>query len=452
VRRVVILAFIWGWSFLFIKVAVAGMTPTTVAGLRIALGAAALLATCKISGQHLPRDMTTWRHFAFMGVMYSAVPFTLLAWGEQRSTSALAAVCNATTPLFTAIAVSVTMGERLLRVQKAGLLVGFAGVALAAGLSVNDLTKSSTAGGLAAVAAAACYGVAFAYARRHLFDIAPLVAASGQLIVATVIMLPFAVGTSVISGIHLTPTRVMAICVLGLVNTGLAYAINYASIAEIGPTKASLVTYLVPVVAVTVGVVFLGEPFEGRLLVGAAVIVAGVALVQGRINQRVRRVPLVGGLLAALLLGGCSRAVGASQGSGSACGPSTQEVLDSLSTLHLLPGAPDPPYRTNPPTSGAHRVGLYPRGVVDQPIPRPVQVALLEKGSVIVQYRPGTVNANALNVLAATNVLVTVAPNPTLPAPVVATAWTWKLTCRAVSVPAVHAFVATHAGRGPGRP
>jgi hypothetical protein len=161
---------------------------------------------------------------------------------------------------------------------------------------------------------------------------------------------------------------------------------------------------------------------------------------------------VVGGLLAALLLGGCS---GASTTGGTAsgvCDPPTREAVDALSTLHLLPGAPDPAYQTNPPTSGAHRVGLYPRGVIDQPISRPVQVALLEKGSVIVQYLPGTNNATALASLASGNVLVTVAPNSTLPAPIVATAWTWKLTCRSASLAPVEAFVKAHAGQGPGRP
>ena len=449
-RRVVLLALIWGWSFLFIKVAVAGMTPSTVAGARITLGAVALLVTCRISGQRLPRDLTMWRHFAFMGLFYSAIPFTLLAWGEQRTTSALAAVCNATTPLFTAVAVSMVLGERLRRGQKIGLLVGLAGVAVAAGLTVSDLTKSSTVGGLAAVGAAACYGAAFAYARRYLADIPPLVAASGQLVMAAVMIAPFAITTTVVSGIVLTPTRLLAVLLLGVVNTGFAYALNYASIAEIGPTKASLVTYLVPIVAVTVGVIFLNEPFQGRLVIGTLIIIAGVALVQLRVDPGLRKMPVVGGILALLLIGGCASSSGGSATTG--CGPPVHEVLDSNSTLHLLPAAPEPTYLTDPPTSGAHRVGLYPRGVLDQSIPRPVQVALLEKGSVVVQYRPGTLNNAALSALAQNNVLVTIAPNPDLPAPVVATAWTWKAVCQSVTLPALRRFVAVHAGHGPGTP
>ena len=447
-RRVVLLALIWGWSFLFIKVAVAGMTPTTVAGQRISLGALTLLVTCRLSGQRLPRDITMWRHFAFMGLFYSAVPFTLLAWGEQRTTSALAAVCNATTPLFTALAVSVVIGERLRRGQKIGLLIGLLGVAVAAGLSVSDLTKSSTVGGLAAVGAAACYGAAFAYARRYLADVPPLVSASGQLLMAAVMIAPFALTTTYMSGISLTPTRALAVLVLGVVNTGFAYVLNYASIAELGPTRASLVTYLVPIVAVTVGVVFLGEMFQGRLVVGTLIIIGGVALVQVRVTPRLRRLPLVGGVLALLLLGGCA---GHAQ-SATTCGAPVHEALDSNSILHLLPGAAEPPYLTDPPTSGAHRVGLYPRGVLDQPIPRPIQVALLEKGSVVVQYRPGTTDSGGLGALAKNNVLVTVAPNPDLPQAVVATAWTWKMTCQSVTLPALARFVAQHAGHGPGTP
>lgn len=292
-RRVVGLAFIWGWSFLFIKVAVRGMTPPTVAFTRVALGMVVMLVVLRVRGLSMPRDLRTWRHFAVMGLLYSAVPFTLLAWAEQpgRATSALAAVVNASTPLFAAIFAAAVLSERLKPVQLVGLLVGFGGVSVAAGVGGADLASSSLTGVAAAVVASACYGFSFAYAQRNIVGIPPLVAACGQLITAAVFVAPVAAFTTAHEGVSLNGRIIVAITLLGVVGTGFAYLINYRTIADIGPTRASLVTYLVPVVAVTVGVVFLGEPFHIRLLVGGALIIFGIALLQERL-ARLRRVPV----------------------------------------------------------------------------------------------------------------------------------------------------------------
>jgi drug/metabolite transporter (DMT)-like permease len=285
VRRLALLALIWGWSFLFIKVGVEGMTPTAVAGARISLGAIVMFGILRARGTRLPRDRTLWRHFAVMGLVYSSIPFTLLAWGEQHITSALTAVLNASTPLFAALLTAVMLGERLRRSQFVGLALGFAGVAVAAGVGAADLTGSSLSGGAAAVGAAACYGLGFAYARRNLSGVPPLVASTGQLLAATAIIGPAAIATTISHGADLAPHRVLAILILGVVGTGFAYVLNYRSIAELGPTRASVVTQLVPVVAVAVGVVFLHEPFHLRLLLGGGLTLFGVAL----LNERIRR-------------------------------------------------------------------------------------------------------------------------------------------------------------------
>lgn len=128
VRRLLILAFIWGWSFLFIKVAVGGITPSTVAWARITLGAAVLLVVLRSQGGDVPLDRTHLRHFTIAAVAGNVVPFTLLAWGEQYITSALTAVLNASTPLFTAVFAAIGLSERLRPVQVAGLTLGITGV------------------------------------------------------------------------------------------------------------------------------------------------------------------------------------------------------------------------------------------------------------------------------------------------------------------------------------
>jgi drug/metabolite transporter (DMT)-like permease len=285
-RRLALLAFIWGWSFLFIKVAVEGMTPPTVAATRVALGFAVLLTVVRVRGLRLPTGTVWWRHFVVVALAGSVLPFTLLAWGEQHVSSALTSVLNASTPLFAALFVAAFLGERLRPVQVAGLLLGFVGVGVAAGLAGADLAESSLAGEAAAVLAGVGYGISFAYTKRHLVGIPPLVAATGQLAAGTALLLPAAVVTTVRDGIALTPRRVLAISLLGVFGTGIAYVLNYRSIAELGPTMASVVTYLIPVVAVVVGVVFLDERFELRLLVGGALTVAGIALLNGRPLRR----------------------------------------------------------------------------------------------------------------------------------------------------------------------
>jgi drug/metabolite transporter (DMT)-like permease len=225
-------------------------------------------------------------------VFANILPFTMLAWGEERITSALTAVLNASTPLFTALAASLYLRTKLGRREAVGLIVGLAGVAVAAGVGGADLAGSSVSGSLAAVAAGACYGFALTYAAKHQMGTSALVAAAGQLSAGTVLLTPVAIATSVTSGIDLEPHRVVAVVLLGAVGTGIAYLIYYQLVAELGPTTTSLVTYLVPVTAVAVGIAFLDESFHVRVLLGAAMIVLGIALVQRRLRLPGRRVPL----------------------------------------------------------------------------------------------------------------------------------------------------------------
>lgn len=281
-RRLLLLGFIWGWSFLFMKVAVEGMSPATVTWGRVTLGATVLYAVAWRRQLRVPFDRVMLRHFAVTGILGTAVPFTLLAWGEERISSALTSVLNASTPLFTALFAAAIGQERLRRAQVAGLAIGIVGVSVAAGLGGSDLEGSSLAGSLAAIGAGAGYGLTMVYARRHLSGVPPLVAACGQLLVGAVVMAPVAAATTATGGLSLSPTRVASIVLLGVVGTGLAFLIHYANITEMGATKASLVTYLVPVVAVVVGILALDETFEWGLPAGGALALVGIALVTRR--------------------------------------------------------------------------------------------------------------------------------------------------------------------------
>ncbi|MEY2404986.1 MAG: hypothetical protein QOD38_2537 [Acidimicrobiaceae bacterium] len=446
-RRLLLLAFIWGWSFLFIKVAVEGMSPPTVACARVALGAIVLLITLRSTGRSLPRDRVLWRHFTIAAAFGNAVPFTLLAWGEERITSALTSVLNASTPLFTAVIAALFLKDRLKPLQIGGLLLGFVGVGVAAGFGAGDLGDSSVIGSLAAVTAGLFYGIAFVYMRRNLTGIEPTVAAAGQLLMATVLLLPFAAATSASSGLHLTVRRAAAITALGVVGTGVAYILNYRILREVGATRASVVTYIVPVVAVAVGVVVLGERFEWRLVWGGALTVTGIVLLRERRPIRVP-IPSAAAVLLVLVLLAVPLAACSGGESGASCSTAHAEPINP-DLRHVITGGAEPAYTTDPPTSGPHTPGAVPQGVLDHPLSRPSQVGVLESGAVLLQYRDLSADEQrALGALATDNAVV--APNPSLPERVVATAWLFKQSCSAVDTAALRSFIRTRAGHGPG--
>jgi drug/metabolite transporter (DMT)-like permease len=282
VRRLILLAGIWGWSFLLIKVIVEGAPPSFLAWGRIALGMLVVFAFLRRAGQGLPARRY-WGHLLVLGLTMSVLPFMLIGWGEQRIASALTAVVNACTPLFAAAFAAWLLGERLRRPQLAGLLVGFLGVAVVAGVGGGDLAGSSLAGVLAVVLASAGYGFGFAYAHRFTEGLSALQLSLGQLLAGTLLLAPVAAGDLAGGRVDLGPLGLLCLLLLGALGTGYAYLLNYRTLQESGATVASLVTYLVPIVGVAAGVLVLGEPFSVRLVLGGLVVVLGVALVQGRL-------------------------------------------------------------------------------------------------------------------------------------------------------------------------
>lgn len=298
--RLALLACIWGASFLLIKLALGAFTPAQVVLVRLAAGAAVLMGILALRRQRLPHGWAVWGHLGAMGVVANVMPFFLFAWAEQRITSGLAGVLNGTTPLFTLMIASLALpDEKLTRTRLAGFLVGFAGVVLVvgpwrlseagsgAGSGAGLGVWQTVAGQAACLLAAACYGVGFVYTRLFLSGRGrPLPLAAGQLSAATVVMvvlMPLVGGRSPSAG---SPAglAVAAAVTLGAVGTGLAYLLYYRLIAESGATSASAVTYLIPIVAVALGVVVMAEPVRWNLFAGAAVVLVGVGLAEGRLR------------------------------------------------------------------------------------------------------------------------------------------------------------------------
>jgi drug/metabolite transporter (DMT)-like permease len=288
VRRLFLLAFIWGWSFLFIKVILEDAPPTFLAWGRIALGLAVLMVAMRGRGEPLP-ERRYWGHLVVMGLAMSALPFLLIGWGEEHISSALASVLNACTPLFAAGFAAALLGERLRPPQLLGVAVGFLGVAVVAGVGGGDLAGSSLLGSAAVVLASAGYGFGFAYANRFTTGLSALQLSFGQLLAATFLLAPVAAADVFAGRVDLGLQAALCLFLLGALGTGYAYLLNYRTLQESGATVASLVTYLVPLVAVAAGVLVLGEPFSLRLVLGGLIVILGVALVQGRLLGPRRR-------------------------------------------------------------------------------------------------------------------------------------------------------------------
>jgi drug/metabolite transporter (DMT)-like permease len=287
--RLVLLASIWGMSFLFIKVCDGSLAPLQVALGRNILGAVILLLILATRREGLPREKRVWLHLSVVALLFNVIPFVLFAYGETRTTSVLAGIWNATTPLFTLpLAVLVIPAFRPSRRQVTGAVIGFLGVLIVLGVW-QGFGGSAFIGNLACLGAAACYGLAFPYTRRNLSgrSESTTVLATSQLlcgIVMLAVVTPF-----VTSAPTSMPLNVIgSLLALGMLGTGIAYILNYSIIRDAGPASASTVTYLVPLVSTAVGVALLGEPLTWYEPVGALVVIAGVAVSQGRL----RRFPL----------------------------------------------------------------------------------------------------------------------------------------------------------------
>jgi len=272
----------WGASFLFIKVAVEELAPIDVALGRTAIGALTLIAILLATRTALPRGARLWGHLLIAGTLFNAVPFALFAYGEERVSSVLAGIWNATTPLLTLLVVlAVLPGERPTRRRIAGLLIGFAGVLVVLG-PWRDLGGSALAGQLMCLGAAACYALGFGHTRRFLAGRSEsgIALASGQLLCATVLL---TIATAVAGGAPpaLGGDTVASMLCLGALGSGVAYLLNYSIIRRAGATTASTVTYLIPLFSTVLGVVVLGEALSWNQPAGAAIVLAGVAIANG---------------------------------------------------------------------------------------------------------------------------------------------------------------------------
>jgi len=290
VARFLLLALLWGSSFTLIKVSLEGLTPGQLVLSRLILGAAVLLSIAAVRKVALPRSAQIWGHIAAAGLFGNVIPFLLLSYGEKTTGAGIAGVLIGASPLLTlALATAALPTERATSRKAVGLLLGFIGVVLLIG--PWDEALGSFSGRLACFGAAVSYAIGFVYVRKYLspLGLAPLSLAASQLVAAAVlqaVVTPFLAWRTP----GFTGPVTLSIVLLGVLSTGLAYVLYFRLIGDVGATTASAVNYVVPVFAVLVSVLFLGEHVTWNLLAGGLVVLVGVAYAENRLGQ-IRKTP-----------------------------------------------------------------------------------------------------------------------------------------------------------------
>jgi drug/metabolite transporter (DMT)-like permease len=279
------LGFVWGCSFIFIKLGLEFLTPFGVAFGRCALGALTLLAWAKYKGIALPKSKRVLFHLWVVSLLLNVIPGVFFALAQTEVTSVLAGIINAVTPLMTLIAIMVvTRDEKPKLYQVVGILIGFTGVLTVLG-AWKGLGDNPLWAILILLAAVTCYGFSFPYSRRFVLPhkLAPESIAAGQVTLGALTLLPFFIYNGV-EKYEYQVAPVLAMLALGVFGSGFAYIWNFKVMALAGSAIASSVTYLTPVVAVIVGVIFLQESIYWYEPVGALIVLLGAAIGQNRIK------------------------------------------------------------------------------------------------------------------------------------------------------------------------
>jgi drug/metabolite transporter (DMT)-like permease len=281
------LGIVWGCSFIFIKLGLEFLTPFGVAFVRCALGAATLLAWARYKKIALPKSRKIWLHLWVVSLLLNVIPGVFFALAETEVTSILAGIINAVTPLMTLLAIAlVTRDEKPKFYQVLGILIGFIGVLTVLGVW-KGLGENPLWAIFVLVAAVTCYGFSFPYSRRFILPhkIQPESMAAAQVTTGAFTLLPFFLYDGISQTAYL-PGPVFAMIALGILGSGFAYIWNFKIMTIAGSAIASSVTYLTPVVAVIVGVIFLKERLFWYEPVGALIVLLAVAIGQNRIKLK----------------------------------------------------------------------------------------------------------------------------------------------------------------------
>lgn len=282
----VLLSIVWGGSFIFIGVAVKELPTLLIVFVRVALAAAILLPVHWLWQGALPRDARSWVSFAGVSLTNNIIPFTLIVYGQHFITASLASVINATTPFFGLLVLAIAGTEVLSGRKIISLVLGLAGVAVLRGVDFTDLNQE-TIGILACLGASASYGVGSLWQKKRLMGMPPVTTATGQLICSTLFM-------AVLSLAFSSPSLLLsasagswiALVALAAVSTSFAYLLFFKIITRSGPMAANLVTMMIPVSAIAMAALWLGERITSQEIAGALLIGFGLLVYDGRLFTR----------------------------------------------------------------------------------------------------------------------------------------------------------------------
>ncbi|MEO8228341.1 MAG: EamA family transporter [Chloroflexota bacterium] len=282
-----LISLFWGSSYLFIKIGVETLQPFTLIAGRLFFGSLVLGAALIVIRAPVPRDRGTYAKLVFMAVFNIVVPFSLITWGEQYIDSSLAAILQATTPLFTIVIASLALAEEAITVKRlVGLIIGFGGVVVLFSHGLSGGRGDSLQGEIALVLSSLSYALGGVFVRVRMQGFHPTVPAFFQVSIALLMI-------SVLVLLFETPIRLpgdarswFALVWLGVFGSSLAYLIYFRLVHVLGPTRISLITYVMPIVGIVLGVLVLNEGIDIRTVIGAAIILAGVGLVNSRRASR----------------------------------------------------------------------------------------------------------------------------------------------------------------------
>ncbi len=281
------LAFIWGGSFVSVRIALDEIGPLTAVAHRTGWAMVLLWVYILYRKFPLPHQPRIWLAFLVMGALNNVVPFSLMAWGQLYIESGLTSILNAATSVFGVVLAAMFFAdERLTPRRFIGVLIGFLGVAIAIGLSSFASLDLRSLGQLAVIGGTLSYAIAGIWARKMLSELKPQVAATGMVTGATLIMIPLA---WIIEGpfrFDLSPVVWGAIAYYAIVATALAYLLYYYVLQRAGSGNLMLVTLLVAPVAIVLGAVILGEELQLRAYLGFAVLAVGLLILDGRVLTR----------------------------------------------------------------------------------------------------------------------------------------------------------------------
>ena len=274
--RLILLAAIWGGSFLFVRMAVGAIGPLWLTELRVGIAAIAMLAYARTAGFELDLKRN-WRPYLALGILNTALPWALYAWSGKYIGASYMAILNAAAPWFAAICGAIWLGERLSWRKILGLALGMGGVALLVGFGPIAVTTEVVLAVLACISATACYALAGVYVKKRAGRLAPRALTVGSLIAASLVVMPFLPAPPPAAAFSWQVS--VAVLGISLLCSAAAYLIYFRLIANIGPTRTFTVTFLIPVFGTLWGALFLGEPVGLSTLAGGAVIVAATAMV-----------------------------------------------------------------------------------------------------------------------------------------------------------------------------